>query len=104
MTKRRTLSQRVLERDGGRCQVSGCSRQAVQAHHVEFRSKGGSDDEDNLVGLCAAHHLRAVHQGWVTVTGKAPGELVWRLGVRSCGALGEYRSGADGVVAVRPPS
>jgi hypothetical protein len=98
LPRRRTRSQQVLERDGGRCQVPGCSRQAVHAHHVEYRSQGGRDDEDNMVGLCAAHHLRAVHQGWVTVTGKAPGELRWRLGVRAEGALMEYRTGPDGPV------
>ena len=54
----RTPSQRVRERDLGCCQVPGCSRRAVHAHHVVPRSRGGSDDPSNLVALCACHHLR----------------------------------------------
>ena len=97
---RRTLSQRVIERDGGRCQVPGCSRAAVHAHHIVPRSQGGSDEEDNLTAVCEAHHLHAIHLGWVTVSGQAPGRLVWRLGVRDQEALAEYRSGPDGPVRV----
>jgi len=33
---------KVLERDGYRCQVPGCSnRRNIHAHHLEFRSRGG---------------------------------------------------------------
>jgi hypothetical protein len=75
--RRRTRQQKVLERDCGRCQVPGCSRAAVHAHHVRFRSAGGGDDEWNLVSLCAMHHLRGIHEGWIEVRGEAPGRLVW---------------------------
>jgi hypothetical protein len=75
--ERNTLQKRVLERDGGLCQVPGCSRAAVHAHHVVYRSRGGSDCESNLVSICAAHHLHGVHRGFIRVKGEAPGALVW---------------------------
>jgi len=76
----RTLSQKVRERDLGRCQVPGCSRRAAHAHHVDFRSRGGADSEENMVALCACHHLRGIHGGYIRVRGRAPDELVWEVG------------------------
>jgi hypothetical protein len=75
----RTRAQKVLERDRGRCQAPGCSHRAVHSHHVEYRSRGGSDDLDNQVALCAFHHLRCVHGGYLRVSGKAPDGLTWHL-------------------------
>ncbi len=80
LERRTTPERRAIERDLGYCQVPGCSRAAVHAHHVVFRSRGGSDDASNLVALCAAHHLHGVHAGWVRVHGTAPHGLVWELG------------------------
>ncbi len=80
--KARTLSQRIRERDLGRCQVPGCSRRAVHAHHVEPRSHGGADTSENLVALCACHHLRGIHGGYIRVRGRAPDQLVWEVGGR----------------------
>jgi hypothetical protein len=77
LTERNTVQKRVLARDRGCCQVPGCSRAAVQVHHLTFRSHGGGDEPENLVALCAAHHLHAVHMGWVGVSGKAPNRLRW---------------------------
>ena len=34
----------------------------------------------NRVGLCTAHHLRAVHGGFVTVRGVAGERLEWEFG------------------------
>jgi hypothetical protein len=82
---RSTPGRRAVERDGGHCQVPGCSRAAAHAHHVRFRSRGGKDEAGNLVALCAAHHLHGVHRGWVRVSGRAPDALRWELGER--GAL-----------------
>ena len=78
----RTVSQRVRERDLGRCRVPGCSRRAVHAHHVHPRSRGGGDEPWNLVALCACHHLRGVHGGYIRVRGRAPDGLVWEVGPR----------------------
>jgi hypothetical protein len=72
-------SQRVRERDEGYCQVPGCSRRAAHAHHVLFRSHGGGDDAHNMVGLCAFHHLRCIHGGYLSVFGRAPDGLTWLL-------------------------
>jgi hypothetical protein len=85
----------VIERDGYRCAVPGCtSRRNLHDHHVVFRSAGGSDAADNRVTLCAFHHQRGVHAGIVRVSGRAPDALVFELGLRA-GAppLARYRSG-----------
>ena len=83
LAERSTRQKKVLARDAGFCQVPGCSRAAVHAHHVLYRSRGGTDEESNMVALCAAHHLHGVHRGWVRVRGQAPEGLTWELGVRS---------------------
>jgi hypothetical protein len=80
--KAKTLSQKVRARDLGRCRFPGCSRRAVHAHHVEPRSHGGADTEENLVALCACHHLRGIHGGYLRVRGRAPDRLVWEVGGR----------------------
>jgi hypothetical protein len=77
-----TPRRRALWRDGHRCQVPGCSRAAVHAHHVLYRSRGGGDEAENLVSLCAAHHLHGVHRAFVRVRGVAPHGLTWDLGER----------------------
>jgi hypothetical protein len=46
---------------------------------MKHRAHGGSDDPSNLVGLCAVHHLRAIHEGLLRVTGVAPDRLRWVL-------------------------
>lgn len=90
----------IFERDGWRCSVPGCSsRRNLQAHHIVFRSAGGSDDSDNLTTLCAFHHLRGVHAGRVRVRGQAPDGLRFDLGVHENGPpLVRYRSGDRVVV------
>ncbi|MGV8123683.1 MAG: HNH endonuclease [Candidatus Xenobiia bacterium LiM19] len=53
---------KVLERDGYKCQVPGCSnRRNIHAHHLEFRSHGGCDGNHNLLSLCVSHHLWILH-------------------------------------------
>jgi hypothetical protein len=76
---RRTRAQRALERDRGLCQVPGCSRPAVHAHHVRYRSRGGSNELVNLLSTCAGHHLHGIHAGYVRVSGHAPDALTWEL-------------------------
>jgi len=77
-----TLQRRIRARDRHFCQVPGCSRAAVHAHHINPRSQGGSDDPSNLISLCAAHHLHGIHGGRMRVTGAAPDELTWEFGLR----------------------
>jgi hypothetical protein len=77
-----TLQRRIRARDRHFCQVPGCSRAAVHAHHIKPRSLGGSDAPSNLISLCAAHHLHGIHGGRMRVTGTAPDKLVWEFGLR----------------------
>ena len=49
------LRKQVLRRDGWQCQVCG-SRQNLQVHHKQLRSQQGSDDDSNLITLCAGCH------------------------------------------------
>ncbi|HET9598166.1 MAG TPA: HNH endonuclease signature motif containing protein [Anaeromyxobacteraceae bacterium] len=77
---KRTRSRQVRDRDGGWCQVPGCSRRATHSHHIILRSQGGGDEPENQVALCAWHHLRCIHEGHLRVFGRAPHELTWILG------------------------
>jgi hypothetical protein len=85
----------VIERDGYRCLVPGCSsRRNLHDHHIAFRSAGGSGDPANRVTLCAFHHLRCLHAGRMRIRGLAPEALVFELALRPRGApLARYRSG-----------
>jgi hypothetical protein len=59
----------VLRRDHGQCVFPGCRHSVfVDIHHIEYRSRGGDHEPDNLVTLCAAHH-RAIHRGDVILVG-----------------------------------
>lgn len=74
------LHKRVLERDGYRCQIPGCTcRRNLHLHHIIFRSHGGSDEEENLITVCSAHHLRCIHEGHIVIKGTA-GDLTVILG------------------------
>ncbi len=77
---RKTRSQKVRERDLGHCTVPGCSRESAHSHHVEFRGRGGGDEDENQTGICSPHHLRGVHGGYLRVWGRAPDALTWEFG------------------------
>lgn len=51
---------RILKRDGRLCQwptaVGICGRRATHVDHRTPAHLGGTDDDDNLWSLCAAHH------------------------------------------------
>ena len=49
------LRQRVLRRDGWRCQWCGAMSN-LEVHHKELRSQAGDDSEPNLITLCTACH------------------------------------------------
>ena len=85
----------VVERDGYRCAVPGCtSRRNLHDHHLRFRSAGGSDAESNRTTLCAFHHQRCLHVGWMRIGGHAPDGLVFEMGLRrGASPLARYRSG-----------
>ncbi|HUY49888.1 MAG TPA: DUF222 domain-containing protein [Streptosporangiaceae bacterium] len=70
------LRRAVIARDR-RCAFPGCHQRpaACHVHHIRPRAKGGATRLDNLVLLCAFHHLVAVHQwGW-TITLHADGTV-----------------------------
>lgn len=49
------LHREILERDGWRCQICGCS-QSLDVHHIRRRSALGDDAETNLITLCRECH------------------------------------------------
>ncbi|HUS33298.1 MAG TPA: HNH endonuclease [Kofleriaceae bacterium] len=70
----------VLERAQHRCEVPGCrSSKHLAIHHIVFWSHGGTHDPSNLIVLCDGHH-RVLHDGLLTISGKAPDELRFERG------------------------
>ena len=59
----------VLHRDNYTCQCCGKKHVRLEVHHIIFRSKGGSDDERNLITLCESCH-KAIHDGLLILTKK----------------------------------
>ena len=55
------LREKVLWRDGYRCQRCGATIN-LQMHHIIPRNKGGTNTLDNLITLCAKCH-RELHEG-----------------------------------------
>ncbi len=53
----RELHEKVLRRDGWRCQYCGSMRN-LQVHHKRQRSLLGDDAEENLITLCDQCHKR----------------------------------------------
>jgi hypothetical protein len=57
----------VLARDRHRCRVPGCTHATfLDIHHVVPRSEGGSNDPENIMTICGAHH-RASHRGELVI-------------------------------------
>lgn len=52
----------VLNRDNYTCQICGEKDTRLEVHHIQFRSKGGSNRMDNLVTLCRNCH-KQIHSG-----------------------------------------
>lgn len=59
----------ILNRDNYTCQCCGKKHTLLEVHHIIWRSKGGSDDEDNLITLCHDCHSR-VHEGLLVINKK----------------------------------
>ena len=47
----------ILRRDGWRG-LACCKRSHMEVHHQRFRSRSGSDTEENLITLCATTAIR----------------------------------------------
>ena len=62
----------ILRRDGGKCALPWCRAAAnLEIHHIIAREDDGTNDPDNLILLCDGHHTQ-LHEGLITITGKAP--------------------------------
>ena len=66
----------VLARDGHRCTTKGCNaKHFLEVHHIEPRSRGGTNAEANLITLCSSCH-RHLHErgvpGTASVLGAGP--------------------------------
>jgi len=72
----------IFRRDGGACRACGREVKQVSAnpltraetHHIVYRSAGGTDDESNLVLLCAQCHADE-HAHLIRITGQGDGKL-----------------------------
>ena len=51
----------ALERDNYSCSICG-STEWIEVHHLKYRSKGGTDNLDNLICLCDICHAKQ-HEG-----------------------------------------
>ncbi|MEW6283085.1 MAG: HNH endonuclease signature motif containing protein, partial [Candidatus Eremiobacterota bacterium] len=66
---------RLLERDEYHCSVPGCTcRKDLQAHHIQFRSQNGSDEDENQTMICVFCH-GLVHREQLKIQGLPPGSL-----------------------------
>jgi hypothetical protein len=71
----------VFERDQWLCSNPSCTgRGHFEDHHLEYRSRGGSDDLSNRTTTCWWCHHVVLHGGWATLTGQAPGDLTFTVG------------------------
>ena len=71
----------VYVRDRFRCTSPVCNRRDVTPHHLQFRSAGGGDEDDNVAAVCTWCHLFGVHAGRIRAEGSAS-DIHWELGPR----------------------
>jgi hypothetical protein len=76
----------IYIRDRYRCSSPVCNRRDVTPHHLQFRSAGGSDDDENLAAVCTWCHLFGVHGGRIRAEGTAVC-IHWELGAAGCPCL-----------------
>lgn len=70
------IRRHVLRRDRHRCTIDGCRSAAnIEVHHIIAREDGGTHDAWNITLACGACHDN-LHRGLITLTGKAPDQLV----------------------------
>jgi hypothetical protein len=69
----------IYARDRFQCASPVCSSRNVTPHHLQFRSRGGDDSDDNILSLCAWCHLEGVHGGRLRASPPA-GDVHWQIG------------------------
>jgi hypothetical protein len=91
----------VMLRDRKRCTVPGCrAARHIDVHHIVPQYLGGGHEPENLTLLCSGHH-RALHDGHLIITGRAPSlSVLWKSGVIEADAADVEASDAT----VDPPS
>ena len=73
---------KVFIRDRFACAVPGCtSKRFLEVHHLRRRADGGGHEPWNLLVLCDGHHV-ALHEGTITIRGRAPDQLVFGTPLR----------------------
>ncbi len=61
----------IYERDRGVCASPCCTRTDLTPHHIVFRSRGGGEEDGNILSLCVSCHLELVHGQKMVVSGPA---------------------------------
>jgi len=75
---------KTYERANWRCMAPGCtSRRWHDDHHIRYRSGGGGHEDWNQLCLCRFHHQQGEHGRFARVRGRAPIDIVWRLGTKA---------------------
>jgi hypothetical protein len=69
----------VYQRDRWKCTNPTCDEAATEPHHIEWRSQGGSDEDENVTGQGNQCHRPGIHEGRLQVTGTAD-DLTWVIG------------------------
>jgi len=54
----------ILDRDGYKCRLCGSKNKKFHIHHINLRSKGGSNEHTNLITICEDCHDK-IHKGKV---------------------------------------
>lgn len=71
------MRRQIFERDQYRCRFPGCrSARNLDIHHVEHQEHGGDHSSGNLGTVCRGHH-KLNHDGVISISGDADGELVF---------------------------
>jgi len=76
----------IYIRDRYQCSSPVCTRRDVTPHHLQFRSAGGSDEDENVTAVCTWCHLFGVHGGRIRAAGTAE-RIRWELGDPTCPCL-----------------
>lgn len=60
------IKEKIILRDNGICQncKQSCKQYTGQVHHIIPVSKGGIDEESNLILLCSNCHTSVHQEGW----------------------------------------
>jgi hypothetical protein len=79
----------VTNRDRRHCTVPGCrAARHIDVHHIVPRYLGGGHEPENLTLLLCSGHHRALHEGYLIITGRAPElEFEWTNGVIEADAV-----------------